>query len=46
MNEYLEDDTRNITWSLLRIVVFIKQQKLKDKTVEVISQITEFGFMV
>ena len=42
MNEYLEGDTRNII--LLRIAVFIKQQKLKDKTVENISYIVEFGF--
>jgi len=44
MNEYLEGDTRNII--LLRIAVFIKQQKLEDKTAENISHITEFGFAV
>jgi len=44
MNEYLEGDTRNII--LLRIAVFIKQQKLEDKIAENISHIAEFGFAV
>ena len=44
MNKYSEGDTKNIICSLLRIAVFIKQQKLKDKTVENISYIVEFGF--
>ena len=45
MNEYLEGDTRNITWSLFRIAAFIKQQKLENKIVEDILQIAEFGFV-
>ena len=44
MNKYSEGDTKNIICSLLRIAVFIKQQKLKDKTAENISYIVEFGF--
>ena len=32
--------------SLLRIVAFIKQYKLEDKTTKDISQIREFGFVV
>ena len=42
MNEYLEGNTRNITCSLLRIVAFIKQQKLEDKIAE---NIAKFGFV-
>jgi len=45
MNEYLEDDAKNITCSLLRIVVFIRQHKLEDKTAKNIPQILEFGFV-
>lgn len=45
MNEYLENDIFHITCSLLRIVVFIRQHKLKNKTVENISQISEFSFV-
>ena len=45
MNKYLEDDAKNIMCSLLRIVVFIMQHKLEDKTTENISQIFEFGFV-
>ena len=45
MNEYLEGDAINITWSLFRIAAFIKQQKLEDKIVEDILQIAEFGFV-
>jgi len=37
MNEYLKGNVFHITCSLLRIVVFIRQHKLKDKTVEDIS---------
>ena len=44
MNEYLKGDAENITCSLLRMIAFIKQYKLKDKTAENISQISEFGF--
>ena len=42
MNEYLEGNARNITCSLLRIVAFIKQQKLEDKIAE---NIAKFGFV-
>jgi len=45
MNEYLEDNTKNITCSLLRMVAFIRQCKLEDKIAEDISQISEFGYM-
>jgi len=31
MNKYLEDDAKNIIYSLLRIAAFIRQQKLGDK---------------
>ena len=45
MNEYLEDDAKNIMCLLLRIVAFIRQYKLENKTTENISQISEFGFV-
>lgn len=45
MNKYLEGNAKNITCSLFRIVVFIKQHKLEDKTVEDIPQILELGFI-
>ena len=45
MNEYLEDDAKNIMCLLLRIVAFIRQHKLENKTTENISQISEFGFV-
>jgi len=32
INEYLEGDTRNIIYLLYRIVVFIRQHKLEDRT--------------
>jgi len=32
MNKYLEDDAKNIIYSLLRIVAFIRQYKLENKT--------------
>jgi len=32
-------------WPLLRIVAFMKQCKLEDKTTKDISQIREFGFV-
>jgi len=44
INEYLEGDAKNIICSLYRIATFIRQRKLKDKTVENIPQIVEFGF--
>ena len=37
MNKYLEDNAKNITCSLYRLVSFIRQRKLKDKTAENIS---------
>ena len=46
MNEFLDSDAKNITCSLLRIVLFMRQRKLEDKTVKDIMQITEFGSMV
>jgi len=45
MNEYLEDDTKNITCSLHRIVTFIRQHKLEDKNTKNIPQISKFGFV-
>lgn len=44
MNEYLERDSKNITYSLLKIAVFIKQWRLENKSEKDISQITKFGF--
>jgi len=43
MNEFLDSDAKKITCLLLRIVSFIRQRKLKDKTVENILQITGFS---
>lgn len=43
--KYLEDDTKNIICSLLRIVVFIKQWPLENKMVKDIPQISKFGFV-
>ena len=37
INEYLEGDTKNITYLLHRIVAFVRQCKLEDKTVKNIS---------
>jgi len=34
MNKYLEGNAKNITYLLYRIVAFIRQWKLKDKTTE------------
>jgi len=31
VNEYLEEDAKNIICSSYRIAVFVRQQKLKDK---------------
>jgi len=42
INKYLEEDTKNIVYSLYRIATFIRQ---KSKTAEDISQITEFGYI-
>jgi len=45
MNEYLEGNAKNITCSLLKMIAFIRQCKLEDKTAENISQISEFGYI-
>jgi len=45
LDEYLEEDTKNIMCSLLRMVAFIRQHKLENRTAEDISQILEFGFI-
>jgi len=45
MNEYLKGDVKNITYSLLKIVAFLRQYKLEDKTVKDIPQISKFSFM-
>jgi len=45
MNEYLENNAKNIVYSLYRIAIFIRQCKLGNKTVEDISQIVKFGFV-
>ena len=41
---YLESNAKNITYSLYRIVAFVKQWKLENKIADDITQITEFGF--
>jgi len=46
VNEYLEEDSKNIVYSLYRIAVFIRQKRLEDKTAKNISQIAEFGYVV
>ena len=45
MNKYLKGDAKNITYSLLKIVAFLRQHKLKDKTAKDIPQISKFSFM-
>jgi len=45
MNEYFEGNVKNITYSPHRIMAFIRQWKLEDKTAEDISQILEFNFV-
>ena len=45
LDEYLEEDAESIICSLLRIAVFIRQCKLKNRIAENISQILKFGFM-
>lgn len=42
LNRYLNNNTKNITCFLLRIITFIKQCKIKDKTMKNISQIGQF----
>jgi len=44
IDKYLEGGTKNIIYSLHRIVVFIRQYKLGDKTMEDIPQISQFGY--
>jgi len=46
VDNYLEGDTKNVTCSLLRMVTFIKQCQLKNRTTKDILQIVEFGFTV
>ena len=46
MNKYLEGNVKNIIYSLLRIVAFIRQHKQEDKTAKNTSQISEFGFVI
>ena len=46
INEYLEDDVKNITCSLFRKTSFIKQRRLEDKIAKDISQISKFGYIV
>jgi len=41
----LENNAKNTICLLLRIVAFIRQQKLEDKTTKDISQISEFSFV-
>jgi len=43
MNKFLDSHAKNITCLFFRIVSFIKQRKLEDKTVENILQITRFS---
>jgi len=45
INEYLDDDVKNITCLLLKIVAFIRQYKLENKTAKNISQINKFSFV-
>ena len=45
IDEYLEDNTKNITCSPLKIMAFIRQHKLENKTAEDILQISEFEFV-
>jgi len=42
----LENDAKNITFSLYRMATFIRQRKLEDKTAKNISQIEKFGFTI
>ena len=45
VDKYLEEDAKNITYSLLKIAAFIKQHLLENRTAKNISQITEFKFV-
>ena len=42
---YLEGDTKNVTYFLLRMVIFIKQCLLEYRMTKDILQISEFGFI-
>jgi len=44
VNEYLVGNTKNITVSVLKMAVFIKQCLLDSKTAKDIPQIVDFGF--
>lgn len=46
VDNYLEEDTKNVTCSVLRMVMFIKQCPLKNRIAKDILQIVEFGFTV
>lgn len=46
INEYLEDDAKNITFLLYKIATFIRQKKLENKTTKDISQTEKFGFII
>jgi len=45
INEYLESNAKNITYSPHRIVVFVRQWKLEDKNAKNISPISKFSFV-
>ena len=45
MDNYLEDDTKNVIYSLLRIALFIKQYSLENRKAQIIPQITDFGYI-
>jgi len=42
---YLKDNAKNVTYFLLRMVVFIKQCPLEYRIAKDILQISEFGFV-
>ena len=45
VDNYLEGDAKNVTCSLLRMVMFIKQYSLENRLAKDIPQIVEFGFI-
>jgi len=45
INNYLEDDVKNVICSLFRMTAFIKQCTLKNRTAQDILQIVNFGYM-
>jgi len=44
IDQYLEDDAKNVICSFLRMVVFIKQCSLENRMANDILQIAEFEF--